>query len=187
MHLFNADDIQQVAQAASASASYEQVDLAVFDQVEADFAEVLLDVTGDKSLEQFKTEYEKLTRALRKSHENQRRLIRKCRELNSQVVANASKVQMALKMSQDDHASIQSLRREIERSWKMVEASHEKEQREKERITQLRAECEKLRVMIDEGQGMAEEETTVMDLKRERDQLCIGLSVNIALSTNCLV
>lgn len=37
---------------------------------------------GDKSLERFRSEYEKLHRALKKSHESEKRLIKKCRELN---------------------------------------------------------------------------------------------------------
>ena len=47
-------------------------------------------------------EYEKLHRALKKSHESEKRLIKKCRELNAEIVSNASKVQTALKLSQED-------------------------------------------------------------------------------------
>ena len=50
----------------------------------------------------FRIEYEKLHRALKKSHESEKRLIKKCRELNAEIVANAAKVQTALKLSQED-------------------------------------------------------------------------------------
>ncbi len=83
---------------------------------------------GDKSLERFRVEYEKLHRALKKSHESEKRLIRKCRELNQEIVANAAKVQTAIKLSQEDQNTIASLKKEIEKAWKMVDASHEKEQ-----------------------------------------------------------
>merc|ERR1712093_840298 len=82
---------------------------------------------GDKSLEHFRLEYEKLHRALKKSHESEKRLIKKCRELNAEIVSNAVKVRTALKLSQEDQATITALKKEIERAWKMVEASHEKE------------------------------------------------------------
>ena len=43
---------------------------------------MLQELVGDKSLERFRSEYEKLHRALKKSHESEKRLIKKCRELN---------------------------------------------------------------------------------------------------------
>ena len=87
---------------------------------------------GDKSLEKFRVEYEKLHRALKKSHESEKRLIKRCRELNAEIVANAAKVQTALKLSQEDQKTIDSLKKEIEKAWKMVDASHEKEVRREE-------------------------------------------------------
>lgn len=58
--------------------------------------------------------------------ENEKRLIKKCRELNAEIVANAAKVQTALKLSEEDQNTIGSLKKEIEKAWKMVDASHEK-------------------------------------------------------------
>ena len=72
-------------------------------------------------------EYEKLHRALKKSHEQEKRLIKKCRELNGEIVNNAAKVQTALKLSQEDQTTIGSLRKEIEKAWTMVDVAHEKE------------------------------------------------------------
>ncbi len=65
---------------------------------------------GDKSLERFRIEYEKLHRALKKSHESEKRLMHKCRELNSEIVANSAKVSTALKLSQEDKSTISSLK-----------------------------------------------------------------------------
>ena len=77
---------------------------------------------GDKSLEKFRVEYEKLHRALKKSHESEKRLMQKCRELNAEIVANASKVQTALKLSQEDQTTIASLKKvtvtQIQRNFK---------------------------------------------------------------------
>ena len=50
----------------------------------------------------FRIEYEKLHKALKKSHESEKRLMSKCRELNAEIVSNSSKVAQALKLSQDD-------------------------------------------------------------------------------------
>jgi hypothetical protein len=42
-----------------------------FDALERDFREVLNELVGDKSLERFRLEYEKLHHTLKKSHENE--------------------------------------------------------------------------------------------------------------------
>ena len=49
-----------------------------FEALEKDFQEVLQELVGDKSLEKFRTEYEKLHQALNKSHEQEKRLIKEC-------------------------------------------------------------------------------------------------------------
>ena len=64
--------------------------------------------------------------------------------LPQEIVANAAKVQTALKLSQEDQNTIASLKREIEKAWKMVDAAHEKEGRAKETISQLKHEIQNL-------------------------------------------
>ena len=73
--------------------------------------QVLNELVGDKSLERFRLEYEKLHRALKKSHDNETRLIKKCRELNSEIVANAAKVQTALRLSAEDRNNLAMLKK----------------------------------------------------------------------------
>lgn len=143
-----------------------------FESLERDFQQVLTELVGDKSLERFRQEYEKLHRALKKSHESETRLIKKCRELNAEIISNASKVQTALKLSQEDQNTIGSLKREIEKAWKMVDASHEKEARAKETIAQLKTEIANLSRLVEQGAGLSVgQENTVNELMRERDEL----------------
>lgn len=72
---------------------------------------MLSELLGDKSLEKFRMEYEKLTNALKKSHESEKRLMTKCRELNAEIVSNSAKVATALKLSQEDQTTITSLKK----------------------------------------------------------------------------
>ena len=51
---------------------------------------------GDTSLDKFRAEFEKLHVALRKSHDGEKRLMQKCRELNAELLANAAKVSCEL-------------------------------------------------------------------------------------------
>lgn len=88
--------------------------------------QVLRELAADAQLDRFRSEYEKVFRALKKSHDNEKRLIKKCRELGAEIVGGAAKVQAALKLSDEDQATIAALKKEIENSWKMVDSSHEK-------------------------------------------------------------
>ena len=110
-------------------------------------------VGGDRSLDKFRNEYEKLHKALLKSHDSETRLTQKCRELNAELVTNSAKVQSAMKLSEEDKSAITSLRKEIEKAWKMVDAAHEKEQRAKETIQSLRIEINNLTKLIEQGAG----------------------------------
>lgn len=66
--------------------------------------------------------------------ESEKRLIKKCRELNSEIQTNTAKVQTALTNSEEDQLLILDLREEIGKAWKMVDATQEKEAKAKENI-----------------------------------------------------
>jgi hypothetical protein len=48
-------------------------------------------------------------------HDHERKLIKKVKDLNNEIVNNASKVHTALKLSQDDQQTITTLRAEVEK------------------------------------------------------------------------
>ena len=142
------------------------------EEIEREFQDVVQDLVGDANLERFRIEYEKLYRALRKSHEQEKRLVRKCRELNGEIVNNAAKVQTALKLSQEDQARLQTLQKDTEKAWKMVDMAHEKEVRARDTITQLREEIGNLSRLVEKGAGLSiGQEQMVKELSRERDEL----------------
>lgn len=55
--------------------------------------------------------------------ESEKRLIKKCRELNNEVVQNTAKVQTALKLSEEDQSTINSLQAEVDKAWKASESA----------------------------------------------------------------
>jgi chromosome segregation ATPase len=153
-----------------------------FESLESDFQEVLQELVGDKSLERFRVEYDKLHRALKKSHESEKRLIKKCRELNQEIVANAAKVQTALKLSQEDQNTIASLKREIEKAWKMVDSAHEKEGRAKETIESLKHEIQNLSRLVEQGAGLSiGQENAVNELLKVKKELVKERDMQAAL------
>lgn len=76
-----------------------------------EFQVVLSELASDSSLDRIRTEYEKLVHALKKSRENEKRLMSKCRELNAEIASTSTKVATALKLSQEDETTIMSLKR----------------------------------------------------------------------------
>lgn len=143
-----------------------------FEALEKDFQDVLQELMGDRSLERFRGEYEKLHKALKKSHESEKRLMQKCRELNAEIVANSAKVSTALKLSQEDQATIASLKKEIEKAWKMVDAAHEKETRARETIQSLKLEIANLSKLVEQGAGLTMgQEHSVNELLKIKEEL----------------
>ena len=104
--------------------------------------------------------------------ESEVRLIKRARELNAEIVANAAKVQTALKLNEEDQGTIAALKKEIEKAWKMVDASHEKEAKAKETIQQLKMEIANLTRLVEQGSGLAlGEEATLNDLIKQKEEL----------------
>uniref|UniRef100_A0A2K5ZQI4 Cilia and flagella associated protein 58 n=1 Tax=Mandrillus leucophaeus TaxID=9568 RepID=A0A2K5ZQI4_MANLE len=150
-----------------------------FEEMERDFQGVLNELSGDKSLEKFRIEYERLHAVMKKSYDNEKRLMAKCRELNAEIVVNSAKVVTALKLSQDDQTTIASLKKEIEKAWKMVDSAYDKEQKAKETILALKEEIVNLTKLVEQGSGLSmDQDSNIRDLlkfkeevTKERDQL----------------
>ena len=81
-------------------------------------------------------------------------------------------MQTALKLSQEDQNTIVSLKKEIEKAWKMVDTAHEKEGRAKETIQQLKKEIANLSQLVEQGAGLTVgQENTVNELIKVKDEL----------------
>ncbi|NXA05430.1 CFA58 protein, partial [Sapayoa aenigma] len=146
-----------------------------FEALEKDSQEFISLLSRDEALEKFRLEYEKLLAVLKKSRENEKRLMERCRKLSAELVEKSSKVAVLTKLSKDDEETISSLKMELEKSWEMVDAAYEKEQQVKGTINSLQKEISRLNSLIKERSG---QEYNVEDLLKlqeelteERDQL----------------
>ncbi len=147
-------------------------DQAAFEALEKDFSQVLEQLAGDPNLERFQGEYKKLHGALKRSHTSEKRLFDKCQELNNEIVANASKVQAALRLSRQDQASIQILKKEIDKAWKLVDSAKSKEKQSRETIQRLRGEIQNLSKLVDQGAGLnTGQEQALNELLRVKNEL----------------
>ncbi|NXD77940.1 CFA58 protein, partial [Halcyon senegalensis] len=143
-----------------------------FEALEKDFQEVINLLKGDKTLEKFRIEYEKLHAVMKKSHENEKRLMEKCRALNAELVVNSSKVAALTKLSQDDEGTISSMRTELEKAWKMVDTAYEKEQKAKETINSLQKEIARLNNLVKQGSGLSPgQDYNIQDLLKLKEEV----------------
>ncbi|XP_018651191.1 hypothetical protein Smp_156370 [Schistosoma mansoni] len=127
------------------------VDDETYETLKCDFDEVLRELEGNKNLEKFKDGYEKLMRAFSKSHDNEKLLMRKCRELKSEIVSSSAKVAQAANISSDDPSNVASLKREIEQAWKMVDAAADRETKAHATIKDLKEEIANLSNLLERG------------------------------------
>lgn len=177
-------------------------DSATYEALEVDFDNVLSELEADPLLERFRLEYETLYRALKKSHESERRLLKKCRELTSEITNTSNKVATATKMSLEDQALILQLKKDIEKMWSAVEMSHDKEAVIKEQLSALREDIDELRATVEQGAGssvkqenkLRELTATKEELARDRDlnaqqvmQVSVGPSLLPSPPSSCLV
>lgn len=87
------------------------------------------------------------------------------------TTTTAGKVATALKLSEEDDVTIEGLKKQIERAWKMVGASHEKEVKANETIQKLKAEITTLSRLVEKGAGLIGQGNTVEELIKVRDVL----------------
>lgn len=128
-----------------------------FEALEKEFESVLQELISDESLARFRKEYEKLHAALLHSHDSEKRLMEKVKELNKEIATNAEKVGTAVRLSREDQHTIATLRKEAEKSWKMVEFLQEKEVWARETIESMKTEIENLTRLVEESAGMGEQ------------------------------
>ena len=131
-----------------------------FTDLENNFARVVQELVNDKSLEKFRIEYEKLHEALMTSHEHNEVLVKKCKQLNEDILKHSKQIGSIIVMTQADQRTIGNLRCEFEKAWKIIEASNEKEQRSRNIILALKTEIENLSQLISQGGAIQEEQTT---------------------------
>ena len=82
---------------------------------------MLNELSSDPGLERFRIEYENLYRYLKSSHDNVKKLLKKCRELYKDLIDNSKKVTEVMEMTKNDQQNISFLKKELETNYKLLE------------------------------------------------------------------
>ena len=98
-----------------------------------------------KDLEKFKQEYQKINKALKSSYEGEKKLIKKCKELISQIFDKASNYRAALRMANNEQEKIAQLKQEMQKSHDEVHAIKEDEETFKIDIQKLKVDINNLK------------------------------------------
>ena len=126
-----------------------------YEKLEQDFKATLQSMVGESSMLRFQNEYEKLFGAFKTSYESEKRLVKRCKELNDTIESNTSRFQAALPQTQENPNTISVLRREVERAWKIVETAKHKEEKARDIISKLKHENARLEKIIEDGNPLS--------------------------------
>ncbi|VDL63101.1 unnamed protein product [Hymenolepis diminuta] len=91
--------------------------------------------------------------ALLKSHENEKKLMKRCRELKADILSNSVRIQHVNKISSDNPANISKLKKELEYARGLVFAADAKENQVKDRIKIIKENIATLSKVIEKGES----------------------------------
>jgi chromosome segregation ATPase len=111
------------------------------DAAQRAFELVMLSISSEPAMAPFKGEYAKLLAALKASFGAEKKLVSKVRALNEEIASNASRVQQALRLSEEDGATIDELRKQLERAWGLVEAGNTRAEAMSQNLERVGAEA----------------------------------------------
>lgn len=94
-------------------------------------------MTGDQSIERFRKQFQKLYETLKKSHENERILLQKSKELRNHINKSAGMIRTAITLNQNDATRINILLSELENSKNLIAQMKEKKDKSKAFIQNL--------------------------------------------------
>ena len=130
-------------------------DASDLESLEKNFQTMIASLIADHSFDGFRQQYEAIYNSFIESQKNNKLLVQKVRELNAEILANATKVNSVLKLSEDDQRTISGLKYEFEKAWKMVELSQEREQKSRDVIDSLKNETNRLNKIVERGGALA--------------------------------
>nr|CDS31731.1 coiled coil domain containing protein 147 [Hymenolepis microstoma] len=129
------------------------IDESTFAQLQDEYHNLLDDLKKNKLLDNFREEYEKAMAALFKSHENEKKLMKRCRELKADILSNSIRIQHINKISSDSPENISKLKKELEHARGLVVAADAKENQIKDRIKIIKENIATLIKVIEKGES----------------------------------
>jgi len=136
--------------------------------LERDFLNVIAEMSGDRSIEQFRKRFQELYEALKSSHENERAILQKCKELNNNISMGLSYMKNSEGLTRKDAQTIQLLASELEKAGTIIQMANAKADKDRTRIEHLKQVLEDLKNVIKQSEGEQSGKTNeIMRLNQE--------------------
>lgn len=168
-------------------ASENDVDTAVLEAQERDFQQVLVEMSGDQSIERFRKEFQKLYDRLKKSHENERYLLQKSKELGNSIAKGTGMIKTAMTLATNDQTTKNMLRNELDEGKTQLNHYKEKIERGKARMDNYNAMIKNQKDQLIESEsfqsGRANEINSLMTAKKDQMECRDDLLNNCSLLT----
>ena len=105
------------------------------------------------------------------SHDNERRLVRKVKAMNSELAQMGSKVAQAMKLSADDDSTAAKLRKKVDTLYGMVDAANAQEEEARATVAKLQKEVTRLTEVVDSYTSMLGEDSSLEEVIAARNTL----------------
>lgn len=121
------------------------IDQEQFEEIYEEFRQFLNEIIGNANLERFAKAYKRIYNTLKTSYEGERRLVKRCKELNSQIYEKATNVRAAIRIASNEANKIGALKEKVDQAYGEVEVARQKEAQTKEKVQKLKLEIASLK------------------------------------------
>ena len=134
-------------------------------------------------METIRHEFEKLYRALKASHEKEKKLWKECQRENEEIIGTATKIRLLIDSTKDDANAISILRADLENALKLLELSKEREEKNKQKMENQHSQIKSLQEQIAKRDSLTGGQTqTVHELLQQKDELTKGFPLPLWFS-----
>ncbi|CAG9834082.1 unnamed protein product [Diabrotica balteata] len=142
-----------------------------FPIVERDFNKTIANLEQNPEALQFTEDFNKLFEAFFQTYSRQKELETLAEDMKFDLTDKAHKIELSLRLADEDQKTIIELRKQIENAWKLADAAHAREQLAHEIIDNLRRQVENLNAEIDFKNKMNQDTDETGELSKHKDGL----------------
>lgn len=128
--------------------------MALLEAMEREFQHVIAEMSGDQSIERFRKQFQSLYDSLRQSHDNERTILQKCKDLTNQLSMGMSYIKNSENLTRTDAQTIRLLANELEKAKTVMQSAQLKEERDRSKIEHLQQSLKNLQNIIQESMGI---------------------------------
>ena len=166
----------------------------VFEDIQQEFESYEHDLASNQTLFKFKEEYENLYNILSKNYVKEREVIKRSKEFSMEVHQKSGITRAGLKVLHADAEQISGLKKEIDRMWKLVDATKDKEKMKEQEREEIRDKITKLTRLLELPGGSTLQEAKDLEdliqnkglIVKQRDEVVQELS-DLRLANNKLM